>query len=384
MISEKSKSFVHIPTPGDHYSSATGSAIMSIINELTKMHNRSGGVSQIIVSSGTRHDYAEGECTEVPARRLLKRSEKIRDIVAGFAGMNRKFETNLYRPAFDAIEPDFDGTIFLWNAPGGINALRHTHPKAQICLYAQNWLFKTYTRGELSTLVNNVDKIVCCSTYIAEETQQLLGNSSNKIIGIVNGVDTNKFKPGHNSEQSELKVLFVGRIQPFKGPHLLIKAAQKLKSANRKFKVRIVGSSGFAADSSLSEYEKSLRKLAAPVSDIVQFQPFVDRHSILQEYANASISCVPSIWNEPCSLTVPESIACGLPTIASTRGGIPEVGGEGVLYFDPKSVNQLAEKLEFLLENEGARKDWSLRARLRAEQISWDKQYEKLRNFLDS
>ncbi|MBS1955854.1 MAG: glycosyltransferase family 4 protein [Cyanobacteria bacterium SZAS-4] len=356
---------------------------MSIINEITKVHVTRGGHTQVIVSKGTRHDYPEGECIEVVTRHLLNRNEKITDVLSGFLGRSRQLETLLYEPASNAVDANFDGTLFLWNAPGCAPAMRRNHAKAQICLYAQNWLFKTYSPWELAGIVDSVDNIVCCSEFIANQTQKLLGKRSKKISGIVNGVDTEKFRPRSTPIDEEVPtILFVGRVQPFKGPDLIIRAAQKIASAKRKFKVRIVGSSGFSALDRLSDYELELRKLAEPISQVVEFQTFVDRSTILTEYNSASISCVPSTWNEPCSLTVPESMACGLPTIASNRGGIPEVGGDGAMFFDPKNINQLAEQLEMLIDNPQARREWGVRARNRAEQITWTHQYDKLRESL--
>lgn len=357
---------------------------MSIINELTKVHNRNGGTSKIVVSTGTRHDYLDGICVEIPAQPLLNRSEKLQDTLLGLVGRDRRFSARLYEPASEAVERDFDGTIFLWNAPGCISSFRRSHPSAQLCLYAQNWLFKTYTRRELAALVQNVDKIICCSQFIANQTQNLLGKESAKIHGLVNGVDTEKFQPSSSKQHEVPVILFVGRVQPFKGPHLIIEAARQIYSPKNPFKIRIVGSSGFAADAPLSDYEIKLRKLAEPLGDVVEFQTFVDRVSILEEYRKASIACIPSIWNEPCSLTVPEAMACGLPTIASSRGGILEVGGDGVLFFDPASVNELAEKLKFLITTPDACSMWGQRGRARAEQISWSSQYDKLRRILGS
>ncbi len=377
--------YVHLPTPGDHYSPATGSAIMSIIYELTKAHAETGGSTKIIVSAGTRHDYTEGLCVEVAARQLLTRAEKIQDLFFGLLNKERRFSAQLYGPASNAIPPDFEGTIFLWNAPGCISAIRRDHPKARLCLYAQNWLFKTYSTWELSALVNQVDKVVCCSEFIADQVRSLLNRPSNKIFGLVNGVDTEVFCPPQSRTSETIPtVLFVGRVQPFKGSHLLIEAAKKIHSSKRQFKVRIVGSSGFASDAKLSPYEQKLRELAHPIAQIVEFKSFVDRKTILNEYHNAAISCVPSIWNEPCSLTVPESMACGLPTIASSRGGIPEVAGDGALLFDPKNLNELAEKLVYLIDDPNALDTWSANARRRAEQIDWHLQYRKLRVILDS
>src|SRR5919204_6515087 len=54
--------YIHIPTPGDHYSAATGSATMTVIYEISREHARDGGQTRVIVGRGTRHDYPVGVC----------------------------------------------------------------------------------------------------------------------------------------------------------------------------------------------------------------------------------------------------------------------------------------------------------------------------------
>jgi glycosyltransferase involved in cell wall biosynthesis len=165
-------------------------------------------------------------------------------------------------------------------------------------------------------------------------------------------------------------------VIPEKGAHLLIEAALRLYKS-RRFKLRIVGSSGFCATDPLSGYEIELRKLAAPLGSAVEFAAFVDRHAVLREYQAASIFCVPSNWDEPVSLTVSEAMACGVATIAARRGGIPEAGGDAVLYFSPPDVNELSKRLAYLIDDESARGQWGAKGRSRALSISWEQQYRK-------
>lgn len=57
---------LHVPTPGEHYSPATGSRPMSIIYELAREHERRGGATSVVVAIGTRHDYPVGHVVGVP------------------------------------------------------------------------------------------------------------------------------------------------------------------------------------------------------------------------------------------------------------------------------------------------------------------------------
>lgn len=371
--------FLHVPTPGDHYSPSTGSAVMTIIHALTVRHAAAGGASRIIVGAGTRHDYTEGDCQEVDFGPLPSRNRKLLDAAAGRLGFGRLVTERIYRPALDAIEPGFGGVVFLMNAPAAVRPFRRKLRSAKIVLYVHNELFKTYSRAEARRVVASADAAVCVSRFMAGRLCVKLGRADPKVRAVLNGVDTARFSPNHQRTNPIPVVLFVGRVLPEKGPDLLVRAALKLAELGREFVVRIVGSSNFSATDPPTEYERELRRLAGPLGDRVQFQPFVGREAVLAEYRWADVFCAPSHWDEPCSLTVPEAMACGLPTVAARRGGLPEVGGGSVLYFDPPDVGQLAGQLDRLLTDPDARADLGCRARADAvARLDWGVRYEEL------
>lgn len=371
---------IHIPTPGDHYSPATGSALMTIIYELAREHERHGGQTRIVVGRGTRHDYPVGVPVEVDFPPLLSRRAKGADAALGRLGLPRRFGPTLYEPALRAVEPDFDGALFVHNNPAPVSMLRRHSPGARLCLYLNNVVFRAYSSREIRRILDAVDLAVCVSDFIANDLANRAGGSRGKLAVVHNGVDTARFAPAADARPAdEPVVLFLGRVVPEKGPDLLLRAASKLAGRTQPFRIRVVGSSGFSASDPLSDYERELRRIAEPLGSRVEFRPFTDRAGILAEYAQASIFCVPSNWDDPCPLTLLEGLACGLPTIASTRGGIPEVGGDAALYFHPPGVDELAEKLALLVDDDRARGAWGARARARAEAFSWSNQYLALR-----
>lgn len=355
---------------------------MTIIYEMTRIHAGHGRRTRIVVARGTRHDYPVGECIEVqPAHRASKR-RKAADAVLGRLRLPRVFGREAYRSACDAMPKGFDGLIFIHNDPVAIPLFRQEHPAARVCLWANNELFRTYCDRETQGIVRAADRVICCSEYVAGDLRGRLGGSQDlgkKIRVVHNGADIERFRPDTGKRMSGVPiVLFVGRVIPEKGPDLLLKAAGKLYGGGRRFIVRIVGSSGFSATDRLTPYEEELRRLAAPMGDAVVFQPFVDRARVVDEYQAASIFCAPSTWNEPVSLTVPEALASGLATIASRKGGIPEVGGQAILYFDPPDADMLAAHLGMLLDNVELRQTWGHRAREQAHLVSWERQYKIL------
>lgn len=64
----------------------------------------------------------------------------------------------------------------------------------------------------------------------------------------------------------------------------------------------------------------------------------------------ANISIIASLW-EGFGLVAVESMACGVPTIASNVNGLSEIGEDALVYFDPSSPKDLASKVSYLKEN---------------------------------
>jgi len=381
MPEPKIPSIIFVPTPGDHYSLATGSATMSLIHELTRKQLAAGGEAQIIVGHDTRHDIPDGKCVEVHYPSSRTRRQKMIEIGLGRIGLPRVFERRLYRPVAEAIKPDFSGPVLVYNAPGAIGGIKKLRPRAHVCLYAVNALFRTYSRSEARRVEAAADRIIVCSQFIADDLQTALGRSSSKIRVVHNGVDTQRFRPaprepGTNGDP--VKILFIGRVVPEKGPDLLIKAARLLHGTTHPFKVRILGSSTFALISDLSPYEQELRALAEPIKEAIEFHPSISRSQLLQEYQSADIFCAPSNWDDPFPLTILEAMACGVPTVASRRGGIPEGGGENILYFSPPNAAELAERLAEFLKDSQTRSAWTARSRAQAERFDWQQQYYQL------
>src|SRR5919198_3040189 len=217
--------YIHVPTPGDHYSPATGSAIMTIIYELSREHQAAGGRTRIVVGRGTRHDYAVGECVEVDFHGLPTKREKLLDAALGALGFTRPFVTATYEPASEAIEVEFEGFVLLHNNPAPLRAFKEWRPRARFGLYANNALFRTYGRREVRRTLDNADFVICVSNFLAEDVARRLGRGLEKIQVVHNGVDVQRFRPvALRTELEELIVLFVGRVIPEKGADLLLRA----------------------------------------------------------------------------------------------------------------------------------------------------------------
>ncbi len=91
-------------------------------------------------------------------------------------------------------------------------------------------------------------------------------------------------------------ITFVGRIQPHKGPELLIRAIAEMLSHSphlrAKLRVHIIGG---ASGAGLGEVER-LKELVnwLNLSDVIQFFPPINRVELPDWYRAADLVCVPS------------------------------------------------------------------------------------------
>jgi len=113
----------------------------------------------------------------------------------------------------------------------------------------------------------------------------------------------------------------VGRISPWKGQHVFIKAAAIVSRQFPYAKFKIIGAPLFSETS----YEKELHQLAASLDleRSLTFTGFVD--DIASAIGRLQMVVHASIVGEPFGQVVIEGMAAGKPIIATRAGGIPEI-----------------------------------------------------------
>lgn len=87
---------------------------------------------------------------------------------------------------------------------------------------------------------------------------------------------------------------------------------------------------------------------------------------------NASLCVIPSLYEGFC-LPMVEAMACGVPTIASNSSCIPEVSGGILEYFDPLSVEEMAQAIGRALEDSDLRERLRRGGLARAAEFSWER-----------
>ena len=190
-------------------------------------------------------------------------------------------------------------------------------------------------------VVEAADRLVANTSREAAELVDLYGADPARVAVAEPGVDLTTFCPGSVPDAraavgipaDAVLLLFVGRIQPLKGPDVLVRAAAEMVRRRPDLRSRLVVAILGGASGPATHTATALGALAAErgIADLVRFVPPVDRATLARWYRAADVVAVPS-HNESFGLVAVEAQSCGTPVVAANVGGLPTaVGPAGVL-----------------------------------------------------
>jgi len=173
------------------------------------------------------------------------------------------------------------------------------------------------------------------------------------------GVDLQNFSPADgkaaarerlNIAPDTILLTFVGRIQPHKGPDVLIKAAAEMVSHSPYLRAKLAVVIMGGASGHINELEK-LKSIAKflNVEDVTHFLDPVSRTVLPDWYRASDLVCVPS-YSESFGLVALEAQACGTPVVATAIGGLRTAVSDGISGslvdgHDPKAWSAVISRL---------------------------------------
>lgn len=345
-------SYLHVITPGDHYSPSTGSAVPTVVHGLSGATPPGAPRPRVAVARGTYTDhYPTADVVDyvpVPPTRL----DRYRDAAASRLGLPRRSARRVLAPTLTGQAGWPPSVVLGHNMPQLVplvDADRHVP-----VLYAHNELLRSYSTREAGTVLDPAGAVVCVSSFVADRTcDRLPPRLRSRVVVVHNAVDTTLFRPSTSvrSDDGNLRVVFVGRMVPDKGPDVLVTALARL--ARDDVVATFVGTTNFAPGAPLSPFERHLRSMARPVGDRIRWLPFQPRDTVADILREADVVVVPSRWAEPFALTVLEGMASGAAVVASRVGGVPEAGGDAAILVAPDSPDELGAVLEGLADDRG-------------------------------
>jgi D-inositol-3-phosphate glycosyltransferase len=228
-------------------------------------------------------------------------------------------------------------------------------------------------------VIAEADRLVANTRFEAQDLVASYDADPTRLTVVQPGVDLERFRPApvdrarFGLPERGHVVAFVGRIQPLKGPDVLIRALPDMPGVT----VVICGGpsgSGLDRPTSLIELADSLG-----VSDSVRFLPPQTGDDLAALYRAADLVAVPS-HNESFGLVALEAQACGTPVVAASVGGLVTAVRDGVsgVLVDGHDPADWARVLSKLLAEPRRLDKLSIGAVRHAANFSWDRTAEGL------
>ena len=245
----------------------------------------------------------------------------------------------------------------------GIPLIHTMHTTAKV----KNLNLADDEKPEPQTRAIGEEQVVKASTGLITNTDaeaaslvSLYDACPDNVFVVAPGVDLQTFSPGSGKSMARIKLniapdaimlTFVGRIQPHKGPDVLLRAVAEMVTHSPHLKAKLaVVIMGGASGSGLNELEK-LKVLAKflKIEDVTHFVAPVKRDELANWYRASDLVCVPS-YSESFGLVALEAQACGTPVVATAIGGLRTAVSDGISGslvdgHDPKAWSAVISRL---------------------------------------
>lgn len=241
----------------------------------------------------------------------------------------------------------------------------------------QRWLIKRWYSflAMQKNVVQQLNHVITVSHQSQQDIVAAFDRPAETIKVIPNGVDASIFKPLDTITRTPFRLITTASSdQPLKGLSVLLRALAPLRNEFPELQLVVIGK--------LKENGETQKELQAlNLHDAVQFKSGISNQQLVEEYAQASIAIVPSLY-EGFGLPAAEAMACAVPLICSDGGALPEVVGDAARLVRAGNVDDLQTALHELLIGDKARAQLGTQGRAHIlQQLSWDCVGKKMERF---
>lgn len=250
---------------------------------------------------------------------------------------------------------------------------------------SRNWLLE---RKLLKSMIRS-DLVIYISEFARSVIEKKSGGKVKKSVVIPHGINPDfRLDPSRSLEllnwlPKEGYILYVSILDVYKSQVEVIKAYYifKKKVSNRKIpKLVLVGPE-------YAPYGKIVRQTILNLgltSDVI-VKSAVQNLDLPAVYQNAIINIFAS-QTENCPFILLEALAAGRPLLVSSSPPMPEFAGDAAIYFDATLPNDLALKIENLLNDPDLMNKLSKNALDRSFLYNWDeaaqRTWQSIKNFV--
>lgn len=215
--------------------------------------------------------------------------------------------------------------------------------------------------------------------FLSDAARKVVLLRTGSLRGIVrvipHGISDRYRKPPRQQREIEsyslerpYKLLYVSNIAPYKHQLELVEAVARLRRLGLPVTLDLIGP---ARPSDLRPFLAKAERVD-PSGSFIRYHGEAAPSQLHECYQNADGFVFASTC-ETISITLLEAMASGLPIACSDRAPMPEVLGEGGIYFDAENVVSIEDTLTRFLLNRGLREESARRSHERAADFSWSK-----------
>lgn len=222
--------------------------------------------------------------------------------------------------------------------------------------------------------LRNADRVVTGSENSRDDILARAPDVAPRVAVIPHGVDS-LFRPLEPEERTAVEerwdrlrpfLLAVGSARPHKNLELAVEILAQVRATHPEVRLVIAGPQDRRVRSVLR------RARARGVLDAVELVGALEDERLREAYALAELFLFPSLY-EGFGLPPLEAMACGTPVVASDRGPLPEVLGDGAVLLDPLDREAWEGEATRLLDDAGERRARVEAGLRKAREYSWDR-----------
>lgn len=232
------------------------------------------------------------------------------------------------------------------------------------------WFSKTYyfTYKWLTPIsIKRALKIITVSEFSKNELISKFGIPLDKICVVYNAVTPKVTSNQPNTHSRKNYILTVSSLDPRKNFKRLIEAYNLMNDS--RYKLYIIGKK--------DRVFKDIDFEGLEQNTNIIFTGYVSDEQLAQFYSKASLFIYPSLY-EGFGIPNLEAMKNDCPIVISDIPPHREVCGDAAIYFNPLDIEDMANKMSALLDNDSLRNEMKERGKARTKLFSWDKSAEKL------
>lgn len=232
---------------------------------------------------------------------------------------------------------------------------------------AGNSLKRLYAKTMMRNVRRRAALILTVSEFSRSELMRhTSGSRSDNIVTVHEGVSAEWFAIERTPLPEQPYIVYVGNVKPYKNVGRLVEGFLQVME-RIPHKLLIIGQyKGLITGESDGFFAR-----ARTAGERIRFTGHVSQKQLMTYVAGADALVLPSLY-EGFGFPPLEAMAAGVPALVARAASMPEICGDAVLYCDPLSVHDIAEKLVTVVSDEAVRSRLIQFGREQASKYTWE------------